>query len=137
LRYLLVLFLLIGTGIYANDMQLEAAIFNKVIMAITQKQSPKVYIYRSNEALQSYPGKLEIVARCKDADIVILSTLKALPEACKNKILFGTRYQHLYENRVIGAFFWQKGRPNILFYEQRLDFNHIKLDVSFNKYIEK
>ena len=133
-----VLFILIIVGsIIADDMTLESAIFNKVVTAVTAKESPKVYIYTKNKALEKYPGKLGLVQSCKDADIVILTTLKNIPEACKNKIFFATRYQHLRDERVIGAFFWQKGRPNILFYQKRLDKFNIKLDKSFDRYIEK
>ena len=124
-------------SIIADDMTLESTIFNKVITAVTAKESPKVYIYTKNKALERYPGDLELVKSCKDADIVILTTLKDIPEACKDKIFFGTRYQHLRDERVIGAFFWQKGRPNILFYRKRLDKFNIQLDKSFDKYIEE
>ena len=118
-------------------MQLESAIFNKLITAVTTKEHPKVYIFTQNDALEKYPGSLVLVENCKDADVVILSTLKNLPEACKGKILFGTRYMHLRNPQVIGAFFWQKGRPNILFYQYRLDQHHIKLNENFQKYIEQ
>jgi len=117
-------------------MEIESVIFNKVICALTHKAHPKVYIFKKNHALNVYPGELEIVNECRNADIVILSTLKGLPEACKDKIYFGTRYAHLYDVHVVGAFFWQKGRPNILFYQERLDQYHISLDESFQKYIE-
>ena len=121
----------------ANDVQLESAIFNKVITAVTMQKKPKVYIYKHNDALEEYPVGIELVNECKDADLVLISTFENLPEACKGKILFGTRYSHLRNPNVIGAFFWQKGRPNILFYQYRLDQHDIKLDENFQKYIER
>ena len=133
---LLLILLFISNLLLANDTQLESAIFHKILTAVTAKEHPKVYIYTHNKALEKYPATLVLVKHCKDADIVILSTLKNMPEACKGKILFGTRYAHLRNPQVIGAFFWQKGRPNILFYRDRLEKNHIKLDASFEKYIE-
>ncbi|WP_152184767.1 hypothetical protein [Sulfurimonas indica] len=136
MRALLFILICIRT-VFANDVALESAIFNKVIIAVTTKEYPEVYIYKENKALEQFPGKLKIVNSCKEADIVIITTLKNLPEACKEKILFGTRYSHLRDNRVVGAFFWQKGRPNILFYKRRLERYNIKLDASFDKYIEK
>lgn len=88
------------------------------------------------KSLGTYPGGLKIVDNCSKAEVVILSTVKEIPKSCKGKILFGTRYAHLANLNVTGAFFWQKGRPNILFYQKRLDKHNIKLDSSFNKYIE-
>jgi hypothetical protein len=137
LKLLFIVIFLVCTFLAADDLKIEATIYNKIIIAITKKEKPKVYIYKQCKSLKKYPGKIELVAHCKDADIVIVTTLKNIPKMCftKNKI-FGTKYSHLKNPHVIGAFFWQKGRPNILFYKYRLDQNNIKLDKSFNKYIE-
>ena len=136
MKTLLVMLLISTTVLFANDIELESAIFNKVLTAVTAKERPKVYIYQHNDSLEKYPGKLQLVKDCKDADIVLVSTLKNLPKECEGKILFATRYSHLLNPNVIGAFFWQKGRPNILFYKYRLEEKNIQLDKSFEKYIE-
>lgn len=129
--------LLIVTSLFwANDVELASMILNKLIFAVTAKKDPKVYLYRENEALETYPASAVLVTRCDDADIVVVSTLKHLPKSCENKVLLGTRYMHLDDPRVVGAFFWQKGRPNILFYRERLDAMHITLGKEFEKYIE-
>ena len=124
------------TTIIANDLELESSIFNTIIQAITSKSNPKVYIHTEVESLEKNPKNLQIIQLCKDSDIVVLSTLKNIPQACDGKIFFGTRYGHLKNPDVIGAFFWQKGRPNILFYKSRLNMYGIKLDENFGKYIE-
>ena len=136
MKSILFILLFLGNTLFANDAQLESAIFNKILTAVTAKEHPKVYIHTHNDALKKYPGSLVLVNNCKDANAVILSTLNNLSKACRSKILFGTRYIHLQNPDVIGAFFWQKGRPNILFYRDRLAKKHIKLDASFEKYIE-
>lgn len=123
--------------LWPNDQVLASAIFNRIIRAITAKRVPKVYLHRGNEALVYYPGRLQLVKRCDRAEVVVLSTLKGLPASCKGKILFGTRYMHLANPQVIGAFFWQKGRPNILFYRNRLKAREIDLGRDFDKYIEQ
>ncbi len=135
MKSLLLIFLFIST-IYAGDVKLESSIFNKIITAITKKNNPNVFIYKKVDSISKYSKNLNIVTDCKKADIVILSTKKDIPDECNGKILFGTRYSHLKEKRVAGAFFWMKGRPNILFYKKRLKKNNIKLDSSFDKYID-
>ncbi len=132
----IVLTLLIITTVYASDDRKAAGIFNLIVKEITQKVSPNVYLHKTNSSIQQYPGSLNIVTECDKADLIILSTTNNIPKECSKKILFGTRYLHLKNPSVVGAFFWQKGRPNILFYKKRLEKNHIKLDSSFDKYIE-
>ena len=108
-----------------------------IVKNITKKSNAKIYIHTKVASLHIYPGKLQVLKECNKADVVILSTTSNIPKECQEKILFGTRYSHLKNPNVIGAFFWQKGRPNILFYQERLKKKNIKLDSSFDKYIEQ
>ena len=133
----IILTILIITTLYSNDHTKASIIFNILAKEITKKIEPNIYLHLTNNSIQHNPGNLNIVTECSNADLVILSTISEIPEECSNKILFGTRYSHLKNPNVIGSFFWQKGRPNILFYEKRLQKNNIKLDPSFNKYIEE
>jgi len=135
IKLLLVLFLV--TSIYAGDSKKASGIFNLIVKEITKKENSSVYLHKGIESIEKYPGNLKIVTECKDADIIILSTTRDIPKECNKKLLFGSRYSHLKNPNVIGAFFWQKGRPNILFYQKRLNTHHIKLDSSFNRYIEE
>jgi len=134
MKILLILFLV--TTIYASDLKLASSIFEKITVAISHEDKPKIYVYSHIDAIEECHEKFNLVDNCIDADIVLLSTIKNIPSTCRDKILFGTRYKHLKNKNVIGAFFWQKGRPNVLFYKDRLDKKNIKLDVSLNKYIE-
>ena len=117
-------------------MTLESSIFNQIVQSVTAEKKPKVYIYKEIKSVSKYPKALQIVKDCALADIVLLSSTQDIPKDCNHKILFGTRYKHLQNPDVIGAFFWQKGRPNILFYKNRLNKHGIVLDSSFDKYIE-
>lgn len=133
----ILLLLLLITTIYASDDKKASSIFNLIAKNITKKSNANIYIHTKVTSLQNYPGKLHIVKECDKTDIVILSTTNNIPKECQEKILFGTRYSHLKNPEVVGAFFWQKGRPNILFYKDRLKKKNIKLDSSFDKYIEE
>ncbi|MEN8302981.1 MAG: hypothetical protein ABFQ64_02775 [Campylobacterota bacterium] len=127
---------LIITNLYASDDKKASDIFNLIFKEITKKENSNVYIHTDIYSLKQFPGNINIVTDCDKADIVLLSTTKALSPKCKKKILFGSRYSHLKNPNVIGSFFWQKGRPNILFYKNRLKRHKIKLSPSFDKYIE-
>ena len=134
IKLLLILFLITTT--WASDDKKASNIFNLIAMKLTDKSTPTIYLHKGNSSLEKYPGNLNITTECAKADLVILSTTKDIPKECLTKILFGTRYSHLKNKDVVGSFFWQKGRPNILFYKQRLEEHKIKLDSSFDRYIE-
>ncbi len=136
MKKLFFIFLIINVTIYASDLKKASSIFTMIAQKVTQKTSPNIFIYKELEALEAYPNRLNIVRNCVQADMVILSTTKDIPSSCRGKLFFGTRYSHLKNSNVIGAFFWHKGRPNILFYQSRLDKNGIKLDSTFSKYID-
>ena len=130
-----VLCLLIISTIYAEDAKIASSIFNNVVQALTQQTKSYIFIHTQVESLEKYPGNLLRTYKCSEADIVIISNITNIPNECKEKIMFGTRYYHLKNKDVVGAFFWQKGRPNILFYKERLDKHKIRLSAEFDKYI--
>ena len=131
-----VLILLLITSIYASDDKKASGIFNLIVKEITKKENSNIYIHTNIYSIERYPGNIHLVDDCKKADLVILSTTKNIPKECEGKILFGSRYSHMKSTNVVGSFFWQKGRPNILFYQNRLKKHNINLDSSFNRYIE-
>ena len=136
MRSIIFIFFLI-TSLNASDDTKASEIFNLIVKEITKKENSTVYIHTNIYSIEQYPGNINIADDCKEADLVILSTTKNIPKECKGKILFGSRYSHMKDTNVVGSFFWQKGRPNILFYQKRLKKHNINLDPSFNRYIEK
>ncbi len=136
IRFIVVFFTLF-LYTHADDKQLASSLLYKVAQALTSKQTPNVYLHHKEKIKFDFDfSKFSIVNNCKQADIVILPTTKELQRQCRKKILFGTNIKTLKQRRVIGAFFWQKGRPNMILYKKRLQQKRIKLDRSFSKYIE-
>ena len=136
MKNLILIFILITT-LYASDDKKASGIFNLIVKEITKKENSSVYIHTNISSLRKYPGSINIVTDCEKADLVILSTTTNIPKECEGKILFGSRYSHMKNPHVIGSFFWQKGRPNILFYSKRLKEHNINLDSNFDRYIEE
>ena len=135
IKILIILFL-ITTFSFADDCDKRASIFNMLVKSISSKTYPNIYMHKNIKSLEKNSKDLNLIKVCKDADVVLLSTIKNIPKDCDGKILFGTKYSHLKNKNVVGAFFWQKGRPNILFYKNRLKKYNIKLPAKFDKYIE-
>lgn len=81
-------------------------------------------------------NKINAVENAADARLIIVA--KKIPQNLfKNSIIITTEYSLLEkDDRIIGAFYWQKGRPNLLFLRERMEKAHITLGHEFDKYIE-
>jgi len=132
----LLLSLLLVLQLWANDKELAIQIYNSIAFECTKKTDPKIYLHGDLGALYE-TNKINRTYECSDADFVIVSTLDMLPQSCDGKLTFTNKYRlFMKEDRIIGAFFWQKGRPNIIFGKKRLERENITLSADFQKYIE-
>lgn len=78
-----------------------------------------------------------VVDRYEDAKMIILSKKSNLPNKVRSKHIFVLDYDLLYQiPESIGAFFWKKGRPNIVFIKPRLEEHSLKLSANLKPYLE-
>jgi len=81
--------------------------------------------------------QLNTTKHCEDASILLLYSDTPIDSKCKNKVIFVLDYALLHKNtNAVGAFYWKKGRPNIVFIRPRLEQYKLKLSKSYDKYIE-
>jgi len=136
LRHLLTL-LLLTTLLFASDIKTEQKIYGVIIHALLpDKDEIKVWSdTASKEALLASLQGVKSVASPKDADFVLLSKQKNIST---DGIKFVTNFQLLESEQksVVGGFFWQKGRPNILFLRDNLKKHNIELPLSMQEYVE-
>ena len=80
--------------------------------------------------------KINAVENINDAKLIVVA--KKVPQNfSKNAVIITTEYALLEKDeRIIGAFFWQKGRPNLLFLRGRMQKANVALGHEFDKYIE-
>jgi hypothetical protein len=134
----IILFFLIGIlDLFANSSEIEVKIYEKIISNFDVSSRIKVFSNDKNiiKDIKLYSKKLEIVNK-NDAKVYILS--HKIDKIPKNKIVIVTNYELLKEiKNSIGAFYWKKGRPNILFIKDRLQRKHLKMSSGYNQYIEK
>ncbi len=124
-----------------QEIIIEVKILEKISVDITKKKPAKVFVigYDKNY-IKKYAKKLIVVDDCNKADIIIAKEEKDIIfSSCKKKIPgIALRYSLLKENKnFIGALFWYKGRPNLVFVSFRLKQFQIKLPKSYSKYIEE
>lgn len=132
----LLLPLLIGLQLAASDTELATRIYTTIARALTAKSTPLFYVHGDIEELRDNPA-IRRTGNCFAADIIVAEHLEGLPAGCLDKPLFASRYRLFREHEeIVGAFFWQKGRPNIVFSAGRLQQRGITLSAEFTPYIE-
>jgi len=136
LRRILLWMILFESLLLASDKSLATNIYLSIAKELSQQSDPKFYLHGSIKYLHQN-SEIGLSLTCEQADIIILNTLSRLPDNCKNKLIFTNNYK-TYRNHedIVGAFFWQKGRPNIVFRQKVLHKKNILLNASFRKYIE-
>lgn len=123
---------------YDKEIELEAKIVSKISNDILKKKA-KIYIPNMSKKLEDvYSKYFRISKSCEDADFVFDKNDLSHQE-CKNTdiIYFTNNYRRLMsDGRYVGAFFWNKSRPNIVFIKNRLDQSGVILSQEYEKYIE-
>ncbi len=139
MKKLLLLFILITTLVFgsATSEQLRVNILKNIIVGVENISTKKVW--SDNEELlhqfQNTPG-ITTTQNYEDANFLILEHPSNFN--IKNKYVFVLDYDLLYDiPQSFGAFFWKKGRPNIVFIQPRLEEYHIKLAKPLEPYIEE
>ncbi len=123
-------FFIIVTALYSasSESKIIKLIFNSLY-------DNNITIYTTNkDKIQTLKEAGFLVAStCSKANIVYASKK---PKECEDKPLFTDNYHTFIEEKdAIGAFYWKKGRPNILFLKPRLDKFGLKVPTKLKKYV--
>ena len=117
-----------------SNTQWKRVIIEQMLDGIAKNGITKVYTEDKNlKKLIENLGKIDLVDNCNDATCVLASLPKN--EKCKKpEIVFN--YQNYKANKnAVGVFFWQKGRPTILFSQKRLKKFNIKIRGEVAKFV--
>ncbi len=121
---------------HEKDIKYEIKILEKIAEDITHKTVIKVYVIGyDKKKIQNFSNHFKLVMDIDDADIVIVNKYKNV-EKLRNKIILTTDFNLLKEiPESIGALYWKKGRPHIIFIKERLQDYNIKLSKDYEKFI--
>ena len=137
MKIFLLSLIVISSLFSSNVKKLEAQILSSIAHSLVHKRSVNICIDDKNfVGIKKYTKNLNVVS-CGKADIVFTSKDDNMDKKCKTSLIFSTSY-YLYEHSpmIVGAFFWQKGRPNIIFRQKQLENLGINLPKDFRKYVE-
>lgn len=135
----LVLFIVIAIVVSAHesDIKIHAKMMDKLAVDLVNKERVKIYDPTYGRSYDSYLSQSATVQECSDADIAVVSLINQT-QGCKNQIILVTRYNLLNElSEAIGAFYWQKGRPNLVFIRSRLAEKKVRLSNEYTKHIDE
>lgn len=137
IRYILFISLF-GIFLSASEIDIAARIIDKTVTSLFPKNSKvKTWAnqkYHIDIILNS--RKMSFATYIKDASFYLVGS--SIPNYFpKDAIIFTTDINLFYKDkRIIGAFYWQKGRPNLMFLQSRLDKYNLSLSNEFKDYIE-
>jgi hypothetical protein len=126
---------------YDKETELEAKIILNIATA-SMGNEIKLFIPKmTNVEKDIYSKMFTLVNKCSDANFVFVKNNNDIDFLCKSpiegKLFFTNNYKKLVNNtKYIGAFFWNKSRPNIIFIKNRLVERNIKLTAEYEKFIE-
>lgn len=137
---ILTLFLVILSSASENKDVMRAQIIEKILSNISINEV--ITVWSDNKELIAEFKKnsnLITTVNCEKATIIVIENKENLHgDACKNKPIFVLNYNLLKDiPDSFGAFFWKKGRPNIVIIEPRTASQNIKVSKELNAYVEE
>ena len=136
---IITILLILGLTLNASEKEYAAKIITNLVEVI-DKSNTSVWIdHDDSDVTGSLELKqLNVVKTCENAKVLILSSEKSIPKHCITKPILVLDYDLLAKHsNAVSAFFWQKGRPNIVFLKKRLQHFSISLPPTYEKYVEE
>jgi len=142
MRALIILFLLTIASFASEErIDIKAQILEKIFVNININET--IAIWTDNEELLSEFKKssyLIVTDDCAVATLIVIEAKSSIEddENCRNKPIFVLNYE-LLKNipESFGAFFWKKGRPNIVIVEPRVQTQSIRVSSELDAYKEE
>ena len=136
---IIAILLILGLTLNASEKEYATKIIKNIVEVI-DKSNTSVWIDSDDSGVLELLElkQLNVVKTCNNAKVLILSSEKSIPKSCIAKPILVLDYNLLEKHsNAVSAFFWQKGRPNIVFLKKRLQHFSISLPPTYEKYVEE
>lgn len=147
MKKILVLLILICGQLFALDRDSTLKFYHYLFDAFSPSKQISVYT-NSDEYTRVFSSskKITLVSKPQSADLLLMTNEKALRKVLRKRkfsqeidpgtILFVTDYRLLkISEEIVGAFYWKKGRSQLLFIKPRLEAKNITLPHDFKRFI--
>jgi len=142
LKKIIILFFAIITLFADSVSGIKAKIIENIAHTFVDKKIIKIYNLDPyfNDIFKANKNFVKVNSFDK-ADIVLTSNsslFKNMANKEKAPFIISTRYKDYKNNKNIdiGAFFWQKGRPNLILNAKIIKEKYIKIPKEYNKFLE-
>jgi len=144
LKKLLLILLLYYSHLYALDTKSTLNIYHELFTSLLGNK--KIIVYTKDKELRHVfesSNKIVLCDNINEATIILISSTSGLipiNEKLLNSVLhpivFATDYRLLKRsNSIIGAFYWKKGRSQLLFIKHRLNKYDIHLPPKYRAFM--
>lgn len=131
--------------LYALERMSTLKMYHSIFAALSQKTSINVYTKdKEYRDVFKHSKRIFLSDKLEEADIVLVTEERALnnilfkvnKENGKKPIIFVTNYHFLkMSDEIVGAFYWRKGRSQLLFIKSRLNEYNITLPKEYQHFI--
>jgi len=144
LKKLLLILLLYYSHLYALDTKSTLNIYHELFTSLLSNK--KIIVYTKDKELRHVfesSNKIVLCDSIKEATIILISSISGLApideellNGALHPIVFATDYRLLKRsNSIIGAFYWKKGRSQLLFIKHRLNKYDIHLPPKYRAFM--
>lgn len=139
--FIITLFLAVASFASEDRVDIKAQILEKIFSNITIDQTITVWS-DNKELLEEFKKNSYLIVTddCAVATLIVVEEKKSIEddENCRDKPIFVLNYE-LLKNipESFGAFFWKKGRPNIVIVEPRTELQNIRVSSELDAYKEE
>ena len=147
MKRLFLLFILLYGELYALERVSTLKVYHGIFSALHFNK--QVIVYTNDKEYRNIfksSKKIILTNRLEESDIILVTeeeTLKNIIEKMSTNdgtrhmpMIFATKYQLLkFSENVLGAFYWRKGRSQLLFIKKRLDLYNIKLPKEYENFM--
>ena len=120
------------------DLSPREKLLSVIAHALVPSKKPRVYIEDAQWRMKIGPIRgIVFIDQCMTADLVLTRDPAKVLRQCPDAILFLTTYR-AYRSmpESVGALFWQKGRPTLLFHRKALEQRSLVLPAELRAYEE-
>ena len=147
MKKVLLLLILVYGQLFALERGSTLKMYHGIFSALSSKVT--IFVYTNDKEYRdvfSYSKRIFLTNELEEADIAlitdkrslksILYRLKVNTNVSKKPILFVTDYHFLKESDdIVGAFYWRKGRSQLLFIKKRLKQYDITLPKEYQGFL--
>ena len=143
LKKFIMIFMIVFT-LYGDALsKIKAQIILNIAHLITDKSVVKIYVDDPDFMdIFKDSDKIKRVTNCFQADLIITKDSKSMLKLCNKHQhhvnIISTTYKDYKQNKDVsfGAFFWQKGRANMLLNSKIIQKEDINIPQSYQKYLD-